>query len=148
MAMDLRRDPRTWNGALERVGEQLAVHPETLRNWVAQAEVDAGERPGTTTSDAQRPAEPSGRTGDRGARTRSCAARRLSSRRSSSAHNGDRLVISTPRSQVSDPRTESGSYRNARVTASTTVTVVASGTGRTSRNRLWRSTSVTRWLRP
>src|SRR3954451_9121805 len=72
MAMDLRRDPRTWNGALERVGEQLAVHPETLRNWVAQAEVDAGERPGTTTSDAQRLAEASGRTGDRGARTRSC----------------------------------------------------------------------------
>jgi transposase len=57
MAMDLRRDPSTRIGALKRVGEQLGVHPETLRNWVQQAEVDAGDRLGTTTSDAQRLAE-------------------------------------------------------------------------------------------
>jgi transposase len=29
----------------------------TLRNWVQQAEVDSGKRPGTTTSDAQKIAE-------------------------------------------------------------------------------------------
>lgn len=57
MVMDLRRDPGTRIGALKRVGEQLGVHPETLRNWLQQAEVDAGQRPGTTTSDAQRLAE-------------------------------------------------------------------------------------------
>jgi transposase len=39
------------------VGQQLGINAETLRNWVNQAEVDAGERPGTTTSDAQRLAE-------------------------------------------------------------------------------------------
>jgi transposase len=57
MAVDLRRDPATRKGALARVGQQLGINAETLRNWVNQAEVDAGERPGTTTSDAQRLAE-------------------------------------------------------------------------------------------
>jgi transposase len=57
MAVDLRKDPATKPGALRRVGEQLGIHPETLRNWVNQAEVDAGERPGTSTDDAQRLAE-------------------------------------------------------------------------------------------
>ena len=33
---------------------QLGINPETLRNWVTQAEIDGGVRPGTTTDDAQR----------------------------------------------------------------------------------------------
>ncbi|GHH64170.1 insertion element IS6110 uncharacterized 12.0 kDa protein [Promicromonospora soli] len=57
MAVDLRKDPATKPGALRRVGEQLGIHPETLRNWVNQAEIDAGERPGTSADDAQRLAE-------------------------------------------------------------------------------------------
>jgi len=57
MAVDARRDPVTGPGALRRVGEQLGINAETLRNWVQQAEIDAGARPGTTTSDAQRLAE-------------------------------------------------------------------------------------------
>lgn len=54
MAVDLRRDPETRRGALRRVGEQLGINPEALRNWVTQAEIDDGHRPGVTTSEAQR----------------------------------------------------------------------------------------------
>ncbi|NPC99133.1 transposase [Nocardioides sp. zg-DK7169] len=57
MAVDLRRDPATRSGALKRVGEQLGINPETLRNWVNQAEIDEGHRPGVTTAEAQRIAE-------------------------------------------------------------------------------------------
>ncbi|MBC2962316.1 transposase [Nocardioides deserti] len=54
MAVDLRRDPATRSGALRRVGEQLRINPKTLRNWVSQAELDEGHRPGVTTAPAQR----------------------------------------------------------------------------------------------
>ena len=57
MSVDARRDPATRSGALNRIGEQLGINPETLRNWVIQAEIDAGHRPGTTTDDATRLAE-------------------------------------------------------------------------------------------
>jgi transposase len=57
LAVDLRRDPTTKVGAVKRVAEQLGIHPETLRTWVAQAEVDEGHRPGVTTAEAQRIAE-------------------------------------------------------------------------------------------
>ena len=48
---------RRRGGALRRVGEQLGINPETLRNWVQQAEIDEGHRPGVTTAEAQRIAE-------------------------------------------------------------------------------------------
>src|SRR5262245_29482773 len=57
LAMDARKDPATRSGALRRVGEQLGINPETLRNWEGQAEIDEGHRPGVTTAEAQRIAQ-------------------------------------------------------------------------------------------
>src|SRR3954453_16590610 len=54
MGGEARRAPATKPGALARIGEQLGINPEALRNWVTQAEIDEGARPGTTTSDAER----------------------------------------------------------------------------------------------
>jgi transposase len=57
MAVEARRDPAAAPGAIKRIADQLGIHPEALRTWVKRAEVDAGDRPGTTTSDAERIAE-------------------------------------------------------------------------------------------
>ena len=79
-AVDLRRDPATRKGALARVAEQVGMNPETLRT-VNQAEVDAGDRQGTTTSDARRLAE---RKREVREPRRSCGARQLPPRRTRS----------------------------------------------------------------
>ena len=42
------------NKACIRVGEQLGINGDTLRNWVKQARVDARQDPGTTTEERQR----------------------------------------------------------------------------------------------
>jgi len=52
--VEARRDPERSKGAIRRIAEELGVHPEALRTWVKKAEIDAGARPGTTTSDAER----------------------------------------------------------------------------------------------
>ncbi len=57
LAVEARRDPATRSGALRRIGQQLGINPETLRNWVVQAEIDAGSRPGVSTDDALRIAQ-------------------------------------------------------------------------------------------
>jgi transposase len=57
MAVEARQDRATPSGALARVASQLGINPETLRNWVTQAEIDGGVRPGTSTEEARRIAE-------------------------------------------------------------------------------------------
>lgn len=57
MAIEARQDPATSRGAIKRIADQLGVHPEALRTWVRQAEIDGGLRAGMTTDDAQRLAE-------------------------------------------------------------------------------------------
>ena len=50
-----REDPElSLNAAVVRIGQRVGVNADTLRGWCKQAEIDAGQRPGTTTSDATR----------------------------------------------------------------------------------------------
>lgn len=51
---DLRAETGARKGPIKKVADQLVVNPETLRNWGRRAEVDRGERPGTTSSDSER----------------------------------------------------------------------------------------------
>jgi len=57
MAVEARRDPATAAGAIQRIAKQLGVHPEALRVWVKKTEIDAGDRPGTSSTDADRIAQ-------------------------------------------------------------------------------------------
>jgi len=82
MAVDAVRDPVSRPGAVRRVGEQLGINPETLRGRVNQAEVDAGEGAGTSTTDAARLAELEREVKElRRLNTRRCRGRRSSRRR-------------------------------------------------------------------
>ena len=45
--------PSLW-AAVESIAPKIGCVPQTLLEWVKRAEVDAGERPGTTTAEAQR----------------------------------------------------------------------------------------------
>ena len=40
--------------AMGSIASKIGCSPETLRNWVRQAERDAGKRPGLTTDERQR----------------------------------------------------------------------------------------------
>ena len=57
MVLEIRERDGKGHGEIARVGRQLDVHPEALRSWLQQAEIDTGKRPGTTTDDKQRIAE-------------------------------------------------------------------------------------------
>ena len=57
MVFELRAESGESRGSLARVGERLGINPETLRNWVERAEIDGGQRPGTTSDDRKRIAD-------------------------------------------------------------------------------------------
>lgn len=66
------------NSACKRVGEQLGIVPDFLRNWVQQARIDAGSAPGLTSDERRDWRSWSGRTASCAGRPRSSRARRRS----------------------------------------------------------------------
>jgi transposase len=54
MVLEVRERDGSGRGEIARIGRQLDVHPEALRSWLKQSEIDGGQRPGTTTGDRQR----------------------------------------------------------------------------------------------
>jgi transposase len=54
MVLEIRERDGKGHGEIARVGRQLGVHPEALRAWLQQADIDSGERPGTTAGDKKR----------------------------------------------------------------------------------------------
>ena len=57
MVVEVRDREGKGHGEIARVGRQLGIHPEALRTWIRQREIDGGQRPGTATADARRIAE-------------------------------------------------------------------------------------------
>jgi transposase len=55
MVMEHKKDYPSEYEAIRSVATKLGIRtPETLRKWVRQAEVDAGQRPGTTTEESEK----------------------------------------------------------------------------------------------
>jgi transposase len=50
----LRKELGTDHGTIKRVADQLGIGTESLRNWVNQTAIDAGDKPGLSTLDAER----------------------------------------------------------------------------------------------
>ena len=50
----LRKELGTDHGTIKRVADQLGIGTESLRAWVRQADIDAGDKPGTSSLDAAR----------------------------------------------------------------------------------------------
>ena len=54
MVQEHRADyPSLW-AAIESIAPKIGCVPQTLNDWVKKAEVDSGQRAGSTSSDAQR----------------------------------------------------------------------------------------------
>ena len=54
LVRQLRVELGTEHGTIQRVADQLGYGVESVRGWVKQADIDDGNKPGTTTHDAER----------------------------------------------------------------------------------------------
>ena len=54
LVRQLRAELGTTQGTVKRVADQLGYGVESVRTWVRQSDIDAGEQPGTTSADAAR----------------------------------------------------------------------------------------------
>jgi transposase len=54
MVFEQQREYESQWAAITSIAGKFGMTAETLRNWVRQAETDAGKRPGLTTAEAQR----------------------------------------------------------------------------------------------
>ena len=54
MVLETFEQTGTRTGVITRIARQLGIGTESLRNWVRQAEVDGGLRPGTSSQDKER----------------------------------------------------------------------------------------------
>ena len=57
LVFQIRRETGRTQGVIPEVARKLGIGDQSLRTWVKQAEIDNNERPGTSTTDAQRIAE-------------------------------------------------------------------------------------------
>ena len=54
LVMDWRRERGRSKGGFTEIAGQLGVHPESLRGWFNQWQIDSGDRPGVTTVEQRR----------------------------------------------------------------------------------------------
>lgn len=54
LVRQLRAELGTERGTIQRVAHQLGYGVESVRSWVRQADIDAGQKPGVTTAEAER----------------------------------------------------------------------------------------------
>jgi transposase len=54
LVFETRKECGKKRGAIGKVATQLGLNPETLRNWVNQAEVDQGHQAGLTSDERRR----------------------------------------------------------------------------------------------
>lgn len=54
LVFQIRRETGRTQGVIPEIARKLGIGDQSLRTWVKQAEIDNNERPGTSTTDAQR----------------------------------------------------------------------------------------------
>jgi transposase len=57
LVFQIRRERGSSHGVIPEVARRLGIGDQSLRLWVKQADIDEGNRPGTTSTDAERIAE-------------------------------------------------------------------------------------------